>query len=168
MASIISQVFLGKKVELKSLLSKQEALQRLEENHSNPKWFERPDFSQTFVGEVKADRFRLSRLKNIGSSIAPLLSGRVLEAASGSRIQLKIRLHPAVLMGLGLVCLLILSVGGVLIAYSKLDQAIDFVFFIPVVIILLILSMVVLILLDESKQAEAELEELLDCVWEAK
>lgn len=164
MASIISQIFFGKKLELKSLLSKQEALQRLEANHSNPKWFEHPDFSQVFVGEVKADRFRLSRLKNIGSSIAPLLSGQVLEAASGSRIQLKIRLHPAVLIGLGLMGLLILSVGGVLIAYSKLDQLIDLIFFIPVIIILLILSIVVFMLLDESKQAEAELEELLDCV----
>jgi hypothetical protein len=163
MATILQQILFGKRLELKSILSKTEVIQRLEDNHCNPKWNERPNFHYAFVGEVKADRFRLSRLKNIGSSIAPLLSGRVLEAAKGSLIEVKIRLHPVVLIGIFLIGGLIIGAGGVLLGFSGLDQLIDLIAFIPILMVFLILYVVVRLLLDESKQAELELEELLDC-----
>ncbi len=163
MASIFQQIFLGKRIELKSLLNKKEVMTRLQDNHCNPKWYERPDFNHAFVGEVKEDRFRLTRLKHIKSSLAPLLSGQVFEAAEGSRIELKIRLHPLILVILMLILGGMLAAAGVLIGYSQLDQAIDFVFFVPVLIILLILSLVIMMLLDESKAAETELLDLLEC-----
>ena len=161
MGTILNQILFGKKLELKSILSKDEVLKKLEKNHCNPRWNERPDYQYSFIGEVKANRFRLSRLRNIGSSIAPLLSGQVFEASKGSRIEVKIRLHPVVLITLFFIGGLIITVGGILVSFSGLDQIIDLVAFVPILMVFLILYIVIRLLLDESKQAEVELEELL-------
>ena len=159
-------MLLGKKIQFNSLLTQDEALDCLKENIHNPKWHERPDFSMLFVGVLKENTFRITRLKHTNSSVTPMMKGVVHPAVKGCQVQAKIRMHPLVLIGLVLFTLGIIAVTVFFILLTGLDNAVDFIFFVPLAVVSLILGMIVFMLLSETSAIENELKELLHAAYD--
>jgi hypothetical protein len=78
------------------------------------KWFGRPD--KPFQGTMEGTRFEFSRVIGYKNSFLPWVAGEVVPAGVGSRVQVRMQLHPlvqvfmAVWLGfVGIICIVMLA-----------------------------------------------------------
>lgn len=116
---MIDLLFRGRRIAFDSPHGVAEAQARLAREVAAPAWgMRREQRTQLFVGTVADGRFKVARLVQGRNSFRPLIEGQIAPSPGGSRIEVRMRLSPAVLVLL----IILLGVGGLVasVAASEL------------------------------------------------
>ena len=115
---MIDLLFRGRRVVFDSPYGATEAQARLAREVAVPEWTMRRDQrTQLFVGTVTDGRFEVVRLVRGRNSFRPMLAGQLSPSAGGSRIEVRLRMAPAVLVLL----VFLLCVGGLVAFVAASD-----------------------------------------------
>lgn len=115
---MIDLLFRGRRVVFDSPHGVTEAQARLAREVAAPEWTMRRDQrTQLFVGTVSDGRFEVVRLVRGRNSFRPMLEGQLSSSPGGSRIEVRMRMSPAVLVLLAI----LLGVGGLVASVAASD-----------------------------------------------
>jgi hypothetical protein len=115
---MIDLLFRGRRVVFDSLHGVTEAQARLAREVAAPEWSMRRDRrTQLFEGTVADGRFEVVRRVQGRNSFRPMIEGQLSPSAGGSRIEVRMRMSPAVL---GLLVIL-LGVGALVASVAASD-----------------------------------------------
>lgn len=106
-ADMIDLVF-GRRLMFESPLAAADLVARLQREVAPPRLFSTPEASQSFEGTFADGRFRMMRSVRGRNSFRPVISGAVTSGARGTRVDVRLQLHPIV-MGL---CAIVLLAGA--------------------------------------------------------
>ena len=118
--------------------------------------------NKIFVGSIKGNKIRLRRHIRIRKAFTPILSGRIIEQSNHSILNGRISLDPIIQLILLFFLLTMISVSILLIIFSEMDEAIDWIMTIPLIFILLLLLLLMLMARMEIDSLEESLPKLLD------
>jgi hypothetical protein len=104
----------GRSLVFETRLSPDEITRRLEREVAPPAWRIYENRSQLFVGTFTDGRFRMVRLFRGKNSFRTLIEGQLSPSPGGARIDVRLRMHPAVMI----VCTLLVIVGGIFAAIA--------------------------------------------------
>ena len=104
----------GRTLVFETHLSTDEITARLQREVAPATWRLYENRRQLFVGTFADGRFRMMRLVRGKNSFRPLIEGRLSPSSTGARIDVRLKLHPLVLI----VCAFLLIVGGLITLVS--------------------------------------------------
>ena len=104
----------GRRLVFQSPLAAADLVARLQREVAPPRLFSTNKGSQLFEGTVADGRFQMMRSVRGRNSFRPVISGAVSPAAEGTRVDVRLQLHPVV-MGL---CAVFLLVGAMVAAIT--------------------------------------------------
>lgn len=111
-------LFRGRRVVFDSPHGVAEAQARLAHEVAAPAWSMRRDQrTQLFEGTVSDGRFEVVRRVQGRNSFRPMIEGQLSPSAGGSRIEVRLRMSPAVLVLLAI----LLGVGGLVASVAAFD-----------------------------------------------
>lgn len=115
---MIDLLFRGRRVVFDSPHGVVEAQERLAREVAAPAWgLGRAQRTQLFEGAVADGRFEVVRLVRGRNSFRPVIEGQLSPSPGGSRIEVRMRLSPAVLVVLAI----LLGVGGLVASVAAAD-----------------------------------------------
>lgn len=87
-------LFAGRRLTLESPLSADEAAERLRRDLATPEWRIAERRPHAFIGTFAEGRFQMTRHVRGRNSFRPMIDGRLAPAGHGSRVEVRLRLHP--------------------------------------------------------------------------
>ena len=134
----------GRRLEFVSPLTLDDLNGRLAREVTAAVWRVTETRPQTFEGTVADGRFRMMRLVHGHNSFRPVITGQLVPQPIGTRIDVQLRLHPAVVI----LCAILLTIGGALTAIVASDaEARDAV---PLPVIALVVGLVCAVFIGAS------------------
>jgi hypothetical protein len=115
--AMLDIVFRGRRLEFASPLSVEELSARLAREVTAAVWRVTDTRTQTFEGAFADGRFRMVRLVHGRNSFRPLIEGQLVPLPAGTRIDVRLRLHPFVVI----FCAILLAVGATLFRIVAAD-----------------------------------------------
>jgi hypothetical protein len=106
---MLDLVFPGRRLQFASPLSSEEVTARLTREVVPPVWGRRETRPQIFEGTFVDGRFHMVRLVRGRNSFRPIIEGQVIPLPVGTRIDVRLRLHPIVVI----LSAILLTVGAV-------------------------------------------------------
>ena len=106
---MIDLVF-GRRLTFQSPLARDAVEARLQTEIAPPRFFSRGDPTHQFEGTFAEGRFRIVRQVRGRHSFRSVVSGTVSSGARGARVDVRLQLHPAVLI----ICAIIVMFGGLI------------------------------------------------------
>jgi hypothetical protein len=111
---MIDLVF-GRRLLFHSLLSTEDLTRRLQREVAPPRLFSRARGTQLFEGTVADGRFRMMRSVRGRNSFRPVISGTLSSGEPGTRVDVRLQLHPVVMVFCGAVLLVGAMIGSIAI-----------------------------------------------------
>jgi len=111
---MIDLVFRGRTLVFESALSREEVTERLRREVAPATWQRRETRSHLFEGTFADDRFHLIRTVRGRNSFRPIIEGQLVPQPNGVRIDVRLRLHPAILI----VCGILFTTGAAVAAIA--------------------------------------------------
>ncbi len=95
--------------EIRTSLSLEEVVRRLEAEIEPPKWFGFFRKHKKFQGDVSREGFKISRYIRYGNSFLPVVRGSFQPGPSGISVNIRMRLHPLVIIFMCIWCVAIIG-----------------------------------------------------------
>lgn len=114
---MLDLLFRGRRLEFASPLTSEELTGRLAREVTSAVWRVTETRTQSFEGTVADGRFRMLRLVHGRNSFRPIIEGQLVSLPVGTRIDVRLRLHPVVII----LCTILVMVGGVLTGIVAAD-----------------------------------------------
>jgi hypothetical protein len=108
-AAMLDLIF-GRRLVFESPLTREDLMTRLAQQVAPPRLLSREKGPQLFEGTIAEGRFRMMRSVRGRNSFRPVISGAVTAGTGGARLDVRLQLHPIVVV----ICAVLLLIGGLI------------------------------------------------------